>query len=356
MKTLCVIFGGVSSEHEVSLRSATSVLENVDRQKYKLVTLGIAKDGRWLLYDGPTELIKSGEWERSGKVVPAILSPDRGHGGLLLLGEGGPSTLGVDVVFGVLHGKNGEDGTIQGLMELAGIPYVGCGVLASALCMDKAVAHTVITGAGIKKTGLLPVHAREAKDFPLLERRLAEGLGYPMFVKPANAGSSVGVSRARNAGELRNALALAFEHDVKAVVEQEVRGQEIECSVIGNGAVTVAAVVGEISPPDGFYCYESKYQNDSAKLYIPARLDAPTAERVREIAARAYQVTGCQGFARVDFFVRADGDILLSEINTIPGFTSISIFPKLFEAAGMAYGDLITTLVELALESGSNSG
>jgi len=259
----------------------------------------------------------------------------------------------VDVVFGVLHGKNCEDGTIQGLLELAGIPYVGCGVLASALCMDKAVAHAALTGAGIKKTGLIPVLAREAKDFIGLEKRLAERLGYPMFVKPANAGSSVGVSRVADAGELHGALKLAFEHDDKAVVEQEVRGQEIECSVIGNTTPVVAEVVGEIAAPNGFYCYESKYQNDSAKLYIPARLDAETADRVREIAARAYEVTGCQGFARVDFFVRENGEILLSEINTIPGFTSISIFPKLFEAAGTPYNQLISTLVELAFEGGS---
>ena len=355
MKTLCVIFGGVSAEHEVSLRSAASVLENVDRQKYAVLTLGITKDGRWLLYNGQVELIKTGEWECSGKVTPAIISPDRSHGGLLVLGQGDPTRLRVDVVFGVLHGKNGEDGTVQGLLELAGIPYVGCGVLSSALCMDKAVAHSVITGAGIKKTGLAVVCPRETQDFASLEKRLAAELGYPMFVKPANSGSSVGISRAADAGELRVALSLAFEHDVKAVVEQEVRGQEIECSVIGNAAPVVAEVVGEVAPPDRFYCYESKYLSDSAKLYIPARLDAETVARVRELAARAYEVMGCQGFARVDFFVLEDGEILLNEINTIPGFTSISIFPKLFEAAGMPYAELISQLIEYALEGGSGS-
>ena len=220
MKTLCVIFGGVSCEHEVSLRSAASVLENVDRQKYTVLTLGITKDGRWLLYDGPCELIKTGEWERSGQTSPAILSPDRSHGGLLVFGKGGHIPVKVDVVFGVLHGKNGEDGTIQGLLELAGIPYVGCGVLASALCMDKAVTHAVLTGADIKKTGLCVVFPRETQDFERLENRLAQELGYPMFVKPANSGSSVGISRASDARELREALSLAFEHDVKAVVEQ----------------------------------------------------------------------------------------------------------------------------------------
>ncbi|MCL2856710.1 MAG: D-alanine--D-alanine ligase [Oscillospiraceae bacterium] len=351
MKTLCVIFGGVSNEHDVSLRSATSVLKNVDRRKYSVRTLGITKDGRWLLYDGPVELIKTGEWADSSKTVPAILSPDRCHGGLLVLGEGGPTPVKVDVVFGVLHGKNGEDGTMQGLLELAGIPYVGCKVLASALCMDKAVAHAVLTGAGIKKTVLAVVYPRELENFKLLETRLAAELGYPMFVKPANSGSSVGISRATNADELHAAVGHAFEHDSKAVVEQEVRGQEIECSVIGGADPIVAEVVGEVAPPGGFYCYESKYQNDSAKLYIPARLDAQTVARVRVLAARAYEVTGCQGFARVDFFVQEDGEIVLNEINTIPGFTSISIFPKLFEAAGVPYREIISKLIEYALES-----
>ena len=352
MKTLCIIFGGANSEHEVSLRSAASVLENVDRQKYNVLTLGITKDGRFLYYDGPTDFIPTGEWKTSGQVTPAILSPDRSHGGVLLLGAGGQATtLKVDVAFGVLHGKNGEDGTIQGLLELSGIPYVGCGVLASALCMDKAVAHVVLTGAGVKKTGLSVVYPCELEDFASLERRLAAELGYPMFVKPARAGSSVGVSRVAGAGELSDALSLAFAHDSKVVVEQEVIGREIECSVIGNAEPIVAQVIGEIVPTDGFYSYDAKYLNDSAKLCIPADLSEELAAKVREAAAKAYAVMGCEGFARVDFFVLENGEILLNEINTIPGFTSISMFPKLFEASGLPYGELITRLVEYALES-----
>ena len=351
MKTLCILFGGANSEHEVSLRSAASVLENVDRQKYKVVTLGITRDGRFLYYDGPTSLIKTGEWETSGRTVPAILSPDRSHGGILLLGSDGPTPLKVDVVFGVMHGKNAEDGTVQGLLELAEIPCVGSGVLASALCMDKATAHAVFTGAGIKKTGLSVVSPGELEDFENLERRLADELGYPMFVKPARAGSSVGVSRVENARELYDALSLAFAHDKKVVVEQEVTGQEVECSVIGNENPIVAKVVGEIAPADGFYSYDAKYLNDSAKLYIPANISEKTAEEVREIAAKAYKVMGCAGFARVDFFVKESGEVLLNEINTIPGFTSISMFPKLFEASELPYGQLITKLVEYALEN-----
>ena len=353
MKTLCIIFGGVSSEHEVSLRSAASVLKNADRQKFDLRMLGITKDGRWLYYDGPLELIETGEWETSGHVTPAILSPDRSHGGILLLEQAGHRTIKVDAVFGVLHGKNGEDGTIQGLFELAGIPYVGCGVLASALCMDKGVAHEILTGAGIKKTALRSVYPGELEDFDSLQARLSGGLGYPMFVKPANAGSSVGISRASNPRELRDALRLAFAHDRKAVVEQEVKGQEIECSVIGNAAPIAAKATGEVAPSAGFYDYEAKYLNDSAKLHIPAHIDEQTARKVREIAVKAYQAIGCEGFARVDFFVKANGEILLNEINTIPGFTSISMFPKMFQASGLPYGELITRLVEYALERSS---
>jgi len=266
----------------------------------------------------------------------------------LILEAQGVRVLPVDVVFGVLHGKNGEDGAMQGLFELAGIPYVGCGVLASALCMDKAAAHSVLTGAGIKKTRLSVVYRKELEDFAGLERRLAGELGYPMFVKPANSGSSVGVNRAADAGELSGALREAFIHDKKAVVEQEVKGQEIECSVIGNADPVSARVLGEIAPNVGFYSYQAKYLDDSAKLYIPAHIDEETAEKVRAIAEKAYKVMGCEGFARVDFFVKPDGEALLNEINTIPGFTSISMFPKLFEASGVSCGELITRLVEYA--------
>lgn len=257
-----------------------------------------------------------------------------------------PKLVGVDVAFGVLHGRNGEDGTIQGLFELAGIAYVGCGVLSSALCMDKAMTHTVLTAAGIRKSPLEVVRPGELEEFTLLEERLAAHLGYPMFVKPANSGSSVGISRAKNPEELLTALRTAFEYDSKAVVEQAVFGQEVECSVIGDASPQAAQVLGEISAQDGFYCYDSKYLTNTAGLFIPARIAPSIAERVREIAVQAYKVMDCRGFARVDFFVTADGEVILNEINTIPGFTSISIFPKLFEAAGIRTGELINRLVE----------
>lgn len=370
---VCVVFGGVSSEHEVSLRSATSVLNNIDRKKYKVHMLGITKEGHWLYYSGPTDLIINGRWQSSAFVRPAILSPDRSHGGLLLFEHEarlphsqeirhrlitGRSTIHqqerfvpVDVVFPVLHGKNGEDGTIQGMLALAGIPCVGSGVLGSAACMDKEVSHIILETAGIKKTKLIGVRKKDMVDFQALEGKLSSELGYPMFVKPANAGSSVGVTKVKAAEELPAAFELAFQHDSKVVVEQNVTGQEIECAVMGNEDPIASSVVGEIAPTREFYDYTGKYLDDSTKQYIPAHVAPDIVEQVRAIAAKAYYTIGCAGLARVDFFVRPDGEVVLNEINTIPGFTSISMYAKLFEASGIPYGRLVTKLIEYALEA-----
>ncbi len=357
MKTLCILFGGVSSEHEVSLRSASMVLGVVDRSRYSVVALGITRQGRWLYYDGPIALIATGEWENSRHVTPAILSPDRSHGGVLLLKESGPQPvpIRVDVAFGVLHGKNGEDGTVQGLFELAGIPYVGAKVLGSSLCMDKAVAYAVLRQAGLPKGRLEAVRRHELADIAAIEHRLAASPGYPMYIKPANAGSSVGVSRVEGPGALRAALELAFAHDRKIVAEEEIAGQEIECAVIGGiyakGGPVAAGVLGEIVPaPKGFYDYKAKYEDDSAQLLIPARLSDNVARRVRELAVLAYGALECEGLARVDFFVREGGDVVVNEINTIPGFTAISMFPKLFEADGVSNAALIDRLIAYAMQ------
>ncbi|MDR2908901.1 MAG: D-alanine--D-alanine ligase [Oscillospiraceae bacterium] len=345
IKTLCVVFGGLSGEHEVSLRSATLVLKEVDREAFSVVMLGITKNGRWLMYDGPLELIESGGWESSGQTRPAVISPDRGHGGIFLPEEN--KAVPLDVVFGVLHGEGGEDGTLQGLLELAGIPYVGCGVLSSALCMDKAVSHELLVAAGIPKTGLIAVNKGDDGDFSALEARLARELGYPMFVKPSNTGSSVGVSRARNPGELKGAIDFAFKYGNKLVVEREVKGQEVECAVMGELEPIAAESLGEIVPED-FYSYDAKYLDDSASLIVPARLGGETAQKIKTLAKKAYRVLCCRGFARVDFFVREDGEIILNEINTIPGFTSISMFPRLFAEGGLSGRELVARLIDMA--------
>ena len=350
MKTICVLFGGASTEHEVSLRSSSAVLRNLPRDRYQALMVGITKDGRWLLYTGGIDGIEKGTWENSGNTCPAVLSPDRSHKGLLVLEQSGVRYQPVDVVFPVLHGKNGEDGTLQGLLDLAGIPYVGCGTLASAVCMDKAVAHTLLVSAGIPKTRLIAVLPEDLPDIGGLERRLAEELGYPMFVKPANAGSSIGVTKVKAADGLEEALRLAFMHDGKAVVEQMVTGQEVECAVMGNEQPIASDVLGEITPPDGVYDYDSKYLNDAAGLHVPARIPESATREIRALAVRAYKAVGCRGLSRVDFFVKPGGEAILNEINTLPGFTSISMFPKLFEASGMTFPEITHRLISYALE------
>lgn len=350
-KTAAVLFGAVSSEYEVSLRSAASVLRNFPRDRYDVVMIGITKDGRWLEYTGEIDDIEKDGWERSGAVRPAVISPDRSHRGMLRLENGGGTSFTpIDVAFPVMHGEHAEDGTIQGLLEVAGIPYVGCGVLASAACMDKAVTHTLLENAGIEMTPWVQAFRWESGKIGDLAPLWEEKLGYPMFVKPANTGSSVGVSKARDRIELVNALQAAFRYDRKAVIEKAIVGKELECAVLGNYTRAEASVVGEIVPHHDFYDYEGKYLDDSTDLFIPARISQRDSEKIRETAIRAFGVMGCTGMARVDFFLGEDGRVLVNEINTIPGFTSISMYPKLFDAAGVPYPELIARLLALASE------
>ena len=345
-KTVVVLFGGVSSEYEVSLRSAASVLRNIPRDRYQVVMLGITKDGRWLEYTGGIDAIEQDTWQQ-GPVIPAIISPDRAAGGLLRIQTG--ETVHVDCVFPVMHGEHSEDGAIQGLLELAGLPYVGCGVLASATCMDKQATHTLLEAAGIRTAPYQAVVRTELAQFDALERQLTCKLGYPMFVKPANTGSSVGVGKAKDKDGLRKAFADAFRYDRKVVVETAIIGDEVECAVLGNYSDAAASVIGEIVPHHEFYDYSGKYLDDSTDLYIPARIPADVSEKIRAIAVQAFAVMGCTGLSRVDFFACKDGSVVLNEINTLPGFTSISMYPKLFEAAGIPYPELISRLIELAL-------
>lgn len=347
--TVAILFGGVSSEYEVSLMSAASVIRNTPPEKYEIIMLGITRDGRWLRYCGPTELIPQDKWAEAGYVSPAIISPDRSHHGLLVQNEDGFDIIRLDAVFPVLHGKNGEDGTIQGLFEIAGIPYVGCSPLASGMCMDKSVTHTILADAGVPQAKWVTL-LQNGYSFAKEEPRLAAELSYPMFVKPANAGSSVGITKAHNPAELEAAISLAFGHDVKVVVEEFIDGVEVETAVLGN-LDTMVGAVGEIVSCNEFYDYEAKYSNPATELYIPARISDADTKSIRETAARAYAALGCSGLARIDFFVRRDGGgIVLNEPNTIPGFTSISMYPKLMEAGGVPYARLIDRLFELAIE------
>ena len=348
--SLAVIFGGVSSEHEVSRMSVTSILENLSNERYEVHMVGITKEGRWLLYTGPVEDILSGAWEQ-GPVTPAFLSPGPSVHGLLALRDGKAETIHVDVIFPALHGKNGEDGTIQGLFQLSGIPYVGCDTESSAICMDKAVTHSLLSSADIEQAHYLWFYADRFDAAPdTIKNKIQARLDFPVFVKPSSAGSSVGVSKVERFEDLDQAIRKAAREDKKVVVEEGITGQEVEVAVLGNRDCD-ASIVGEIGASAQFYDYDDKYINGTSQLYIPARIPQEVSEKIRQTAVRAYRLLGCSGQAGVDFFVTAgDNRVILNEINTLPGFTSISMYPKLWMAMGLSYGELLDKLIELALQ------
>ena len=348
--SVCVLFGGVSPEHEVSLRSAESVLNHIDHSKYNVFPVGITKDGDWIYYTGKDySLLPTGAWKNHPDNRRAAISPLRGQGLLCFVGDCGVRER-IDVVFPVLHGENGEDGTIQGLLQLAGIPYVGPHVAASAVAMDKTLTKLVADQAGIPQADWLLVRREEMEcRMESILDQLEEKFAYPMFVKPAGTGSSVGVSKAADRQALEQGLRAAAVYDQKVLVEEFIRGKEIEVAVMGNDN-PVASVCGEIDSGAEFYDYDAKYITDTSVAYIPARISEEAAEQVRELAVRVYQAIGCQGLSRVDFFVTEDGRAVFNEINTIPGFTSISMYPKLFAASGIPYSQLIDELIDLAME------
>lgn len=330
---VAVVAGGRSSEHEISLASARSVLEALDPERYETTTIGIGRDGRWALAAGEARPALEGERVAATQTLP-------------VLADSAPAeALGsVDVVLPILHGPFGEDGTVQGLLELAGVPYVGAGVAASALCMDKDLFKAVLRDRGI------PV----ARNVTLrLGDEVRNPFGYPVFVKPARLGSSVGISKAHDEAELEAAVALARRHDEKVLVEEFVAGTEVECGVLGNlggPEPPLASVVGEIVPHAEWYDYAAKYDEGGSDIVVPARIDDAAARRVQDLAVDSFIATECEGMARVDFFVREDGEVVVNEINTIPGFTSTSVYALLFEASGIPYGELLDRLIRLALE------
>ena len=350
--SVCVLFGGMSPEHEVSLRSAESVLNNLDPEKYNIFPVGITKDGDWVLYTGTDySLLPTGEWKNYPENRRATISPVRGQGLLSFEGDCVVRER-IDVVFPVLHGENGEDGAMQGLLQLAGIPYVGPHVSASAVSMDKTLTKLVCDQAGVPQAAWQLVRSADLSHkmesvLDSLEKRFA----YPMFVKPAGTGSSVGVSKARDREALRTALLSAGAYDQKILVEEFIHGREVEVAVMGNEG-PVASVCGEIDSGVDFYDYEAKYVSNTSTAYIPARIPEDVEELVRDAAVKVYTAIGCQGLSRVDFFVTYEGNrVVFNEINTLPGFTSISMYPKLFEASGIPYGQLLDELLKLAVEA-----
>jgi D-alanine-D-alanine ligase len=348
--SVCILFGGISPEHEVSLRSAESVLNNIDHDKYNVFPVGITKEGDWILFGSKDySMLPAGTWQSFAGNRRAAISPVHGQG-LLSFENDCVVRERIDVVFPVLHGAGGEDGAIQGLLEIAGIPYVGPGVASSAACMDKCMTKLMADQAGVVQARwLLVTKAGYARNYEAVAQQVEQTFDYPVFVKPAGTGSSVGVSKARDRDGLLQALEKALRFDSKVLVEEFIDGQEVECAILGN-ETPMASICGEIDSGADFYDYDAKYISDCSSLYIPARIDDAVEEQVRNAAVKIYEALGCRGLSRVDFFVKADGSVVFNEINTIPGFTSISMYPKLFEASGIPYAQLIDQLLELAME------
>ncbi len=344
-QTVAVLFGGQSSEHEISCLSAVTVIENINPDKYEILLIGITKEGEWLL-TGSMEDIRSGAW-REGK-VRAVVSPDAGHHGVLLLSEDGVRCKRVDVVFPVLHGLYGEDGTVQGLFELAQIPYVGCGVLASAVSMDKLHTKIIADSLGIRQARYEAVYREELPDMAAVTGRIEKAFSYPVFIKPCNAGSSKGVSKAEDRAMLEAGLREAALHDRKILVEETIDGREVECAVLG-GREVKASGVGEILSAAEFYDYDAKYNNAESRTVLDPDLPAETVEEIRKDAVAIFKAVDGSGLSRVDFFVARDtGEVVFNEINTLPGFTAISMYPMLWEHRGISKPQLVEKLIQMA--------
>lgn len=343
---IAVLFGGKSSEHEVSCSSVCNVLNLLQDEKYKIYKIGITKDGAWLLTQASNEEIKSGAWEKRADNEPAWILPDPTVKGLRTA-DG--KVIGIDVACPILHGKNGEDGTIAALFQLAGIPQISTTMTSGANSMDKGLTKLICEKAGVPQADWVMLYRRELADLENAVQKVERKLPYPVFVKPASAGSSVGITKCHTRMELEEGLLLAAEHDFKIIVEETVVGQEIEVAVLGNEAL-FASVPGEIAATAEFYSYDAKYNDASSALYIPARLEPQVLERVKEESLTVFRAMECVGFARVDFFVKKNGEIIFNELNTIPGFTDISMYPKLMAASGIDGVSLLRKLLTLAIE------
>lgn len=346
-KKIAVLFGGCSPEYPVSLQSTYAVISNMNAQKYIPVPIGITKQGEWYLFCGDREKIISDTWYHSDFCVPVVVSPNRSEHALLCYRDNEINKIYIDAAFPVLHGKNGEDGTVQGMFELSGIPVIGCGVLSSALCMDKDRAHSLVKAAGITvpKSYVLK---KGSDTLNALSR--AEEIGYPLFVKPVKAGSSFGITKVLDRSTLPVAIKLAFEYDDTVMIEENIDGFEVGCAIMGNDVLTVGEV-DEIELADGFFDYTEKYSLKTSAIHVPARISGEKRNQLQLTAQKIYRVLDCCGFARVDMFLAASGEIVFNEVNTIPGFTSHSRFPNMMKAIGVSFEQIIDTVIEQAVKA-----
>lgn len=342
-KKIAILFGGCSTEYEVSLQSAYSVIEHLDTEKYEPVMIGLERvTGKWYLYRGGIDQIPEDKWMEQ-ECVPVFPSADRTVHGICYLEGDAVRTISLDAALPVLHGKNGEDGTVQGVFELAGVPVIGCGVLSSALCMDKEISHRIVSDAGIKtaRSVLLEENVSENEV-----KKAAMELGYPVFVKPDRAGSSFGITKVTDEEHLMEAVENAFLHDSIVILEETVPGFEVGCAVLGCDELTVGEI-DEIELSDGFFDYTEKYTLKTSKIHVPARISREKSEELKEMAKKIYRLLQCSHFARVDMFLTPDGDIYFNEVNTIPGFTVHSRYPNMLKAAGIPFGEVISRLIEM---------
>lgn len=346
-KKVAILFGGCSSEYEVSLQSAYSVISTINKEKYEPVLIGITKEGKWYRYYGKTSKISDNTWHKDiDNCVEIIFSPNRGAKELIEFHNDNIIRTVIDCAFPILHGKFGEDGTVQGLIELTGIPLVGCNTLASALCMDKDRAHKIAACEGIKTPKSIVINQSNAKDEIL--NKIAK-LNFPLFVKPVKAGSSFGISKIAHKKHLEQAVINAFLHDDTVIIEENIDGIEVGCAILGNDELTIGKV-DEIELAGGFFDYDEKYTLKTSKIHMPARIDENTEEKIKQTAKIIYRALGCSGFARVDMFLTSDKEIVFNEVNTIPGFTSHSRYPSMMRGIGLEFEDIIDKLIALSFQ------
>lgn len=340
-KKIGVIFGGCSPEHDVSLESSYSVIKNMDKEKYDCILIGITKNGDWFKFDGDVEDIKNNTWEEKGKCTKVVISTNMSNKGLIDLENN--TLIKLDAIFPVLHGRNGEDGTVQGLVELSGIPLIGCGILSSSLCMDKYLSHKLAESYGIKVAKSIIIDNKTESNE--IHRKLEE-LTYPLFVKPMRAGSSFGITKVENEKDIEMAIQEAFKYDTEIIIEENVEGIEIGAAVLGNDELTVGEI-DEIELSSGFFDYTEKYTLKTSKIYVPARISKEISDKAKETAKQLYKILKCKDFARVDMFLTPQGEIYFNEINTIPGFTSHSRYPSMMKEIGISFDQLVDKLISL---------
>lgn len=342
-KKIGIIFGGCSPEYNVSLESSYSVIKNINKEKYEIILIGITNDGDWFKFEGNVEDIKNNSWLQNGKCTKVVISTNKSDKGIIEIENTKINLIKLDAIFPVLHGKNGEDGTVQGLIELSGIPMIGCDLLSSSLCMDKYLSHKLVESYGIKVAKSVVINNKTKE----IEKEI-EKLNYPLFVKPMRAGSSFGITKVENKEQIGQAIIEAFKYDTEIIIEENVEGIEIGCSILGNDDLIIGEI-DEIELSDGFFNYTEKYTLKTSKIHVPARIKKEISDKAKETAKQIYKILKCKDFARVDMFLTHNNEIYFNEINTIPGFTSHSRYPSMMKQIGLNFEDLLDKLISLEI-------